>query len=110
MDIAWSSLPEVLPTISFDEMLECAAAADHTLFCYEGEGTEQIGTLLSRISPQKGASLSLVIGSEGGFSLSEAQRASASGFHMTGLGPRILRTETAPLFALACISCALELS
>ena len=35
--------------------------------------------------------------------------AAQKGFHMTGLGPRILRTETAPLFALACISCHFEL-
>ena len=31
------------------------------------------------------------------------------GFYMAGLGPRILRTETASGFALACISCMLEL-
>jgi 16S rRNA (uracil1498-N3)-methyltransferase len=42
--------------------------------------------------------------------LKEAQAAAEKGFHMTGLGPRILRTETAPLFALACISCHFELS
>ena len=55
-------------------------------------------------------SIALVIGSEGGFSLKEAGAAMENGFQLTGLGPRILRTETAPLFALACIACHFELS
>jgi 16S rRNA (uracil1498-N3)-methyltransferase len=58
---------------------------------------------------KKGSKLAIVIGSEGGFSLSEAERAAQNGFLMTGLGKRILRTETASGFALACISCVLEL-
>lgn len=103
-------LPEILPTVSFDEMLQHAAEADHVLFCYEGEGTVPIGVLLKQLAPQPGSTLALVIGSEGGFSVSEAERALACGFCMTGLGKRILRTETAPLFALACIACHCELS
>lgn len=104
------SLPTVSPTVSFEEMLRGAGQADCTLFCYEGEGTLPLGVLLSRNPPEKGQTLALVIGSEGGFSLKEAERAAAAGFLMTGLGPRILRTETAPIVALSCISCLLELS
>ena len=51
----------------------------------------------------------IVIGSEGGFSLSEAERAAQNGFLMTGLGKRILRTETAASFVLACLVYQLEL-
>ena len=102
-------LPEVAPTVSFAEMLESAAKADAVLFCFEGDGTCPIGALLTSLSLPKGAKIAIVIGSEGGFSQSEASAAAARGFHMTGLGPRILRTETAPLFALACISCHFEL-
>ena len=96
-------------TVSFDEMLRMAGAASQTLFCYEGEGTTPIGVLLAKGVPATGE-LALVIGSEGGFSIAEAQRARDAGFLMTGLGRRILRTETAPIFALACISCMLELA
>lgn len=103
-------LPEVAPTVSFDEMLCQAASADNVLFCYEGDGTLPIGCLLAQIAPREGRSLALVVGSEGGFSVAEAERARACGFAMTGLGKRILRTETAPLFALACIACYCELS
>lgn len=104
-----SMLPEVFPTISFSQMLEKAKSADLVLFCYEGEGVVPLGRLLAEKRPKKGSKLAIVIGSEGGFSLAEAACALENGFCMTGLGPRILRTETASGFALACISCMLEL-
>ena len=103
-------LPEVTPTVSFAEMLHLAGEADVTFFCYEGDGTLPIGTLLAKKEIPVNGSIALVIGSEGGFSLKEAGAAMENGFQLTGLGPRILRTETAPLFALACIACHFELS
>ena len=103
-------LPEVLPTVSFEKMLEAASEADTVLFCYEGDGTLPIGVILSKAELPRGGEIALVIGSEGGFSQREAASAAARGFRMTGLGPRILRTETAPTFALACLSYHLELS
>lgn len=103
-------LPEVLPTVSFDKMLSMAAEADRVLFCFEGDGTRPIGHILAECALEAGSELALVIGSEGGFSQKEAQEAAEAGFSMTGLGTRILRTETAPLFALACISYHFELS
>lgn len=45
--------------------------------------------------------VSLLIGPEGGLTLEELAAAEAAGFHAVGLGPRVLRTETAPLVALA---------
>ena len=102
-------LPEIVPTVSFARMLDAAAEADVVLFCYEGDGTVPIGSLLRAQDLKKGSKLAIVIGSEGGFSLAEAQKATEKGFLMTGLGKRILRTETASSFALACICCVLEL-
>ncbi len=103
-------VPEVTSTIAFSEMLCHAAEADLTLFCYEGEGTVSIGKLLQMPNIRAVGSIALVIGSEGGFSDKEANAAREKGFLMTGLGRRILRTETASGFALACISCVTELS
>jgi 16S rRNA (uracil1498-N3)-methyltransferase len=40
-------------------------------------------------------------GPEGGFTAAEEAAALAAGFVATGLGPRVLRAETAPLAALA---------
>ena len=102
-------VPEVRPTVGFEEMLRLAADADAVLFCYEGDGTVPVGKLLRAQNIQKGSRIAVVIGSEGGFSLTEAEKAAQNGFLMAGLGARILRTETASGFVLACICCMLEL-
>jgi 16S rRNA (uracil1498-N3)-methyltransferase len=54
--------------------------------------------LLSHARP---TSLAFLIGPEGGLSDGEIDQAKASGFHAARLGPRVLRTETAPVVALA---------
>lgn len=46
-------------------------------------------------------SVALLVGPEGGLSLEEINRAQAAGFQPWQLGPRVLRTETAPVAALA---------
>jgi len=55
---------------------------------------------LSARAPATGA-LTLLIGPEGGFSEAEYGRAEAAGLRAVGLGPRILRTETAAVAALS---------
>lgn len=45
-------------------------------------------------------SLAFLIGPEGGLSDAEVDAAKAAGFHAARLGPRVLRTETAPVVAL----------
>lgn len=46
-------------------------------------------------------SVALLIGPEGGLSDAEIQRAEQAGYEALRLGPRVLRTETAPLAAIA---------
>ena len=53
--------------------------------------------------------IAIFVGSEGGFSPDEAGAAADMGAAMTGLGKRILRTETASGFVLSCLIYALEL-
>ena len=107
-------VPKVNPTVSFSEMLEGASRCDICLFCYEGDGTRPLKDVLREkkaelSSPDREISVSLVIGSEGGFSLGEVERAKAAGLIPVGLGKRILRTETAPGFALGCLVYEFEL-
>jgi 16S rRNA (uracil1498-N3)-methyltransferase len=52
------------------------------------------------------ATILLLIGPEGGLSESEVGSAIAQGFLPLNLGPRILRTETAPLAAIAILQYA----
>ncbi len=100
-------LPEVLRTVSFDGMLERAKGNAVKLFCYEGDGTLPLGRVLAEqlVADGNGVypDVCVAIGSEGGFSLDEVARAKEVGFIPVGLGKRILRTETAPLFALSSI-------
>ena len=56
-------------------------------------------TPLKGVTPAAG--VILLIGAEGGLAPAEYQAAQASGFEPARLGPRILRTETAPVAALA---------
>lgn len=53
--------------------------------------------------PAPNAELSLLIGPEGGLAPEEREYAESRGFVPVRLGPRILRTETAPLAAIAAI-------
>jgi 16S rRNA (uracil1498-N3)-methyltransferase len=46
-------------------------------------------------------SLAFLIGPEGGLSEAEVDAAKTAGFHAARLGPRVLRTETAPVVALS---------
>lgn len=46
-------------------------------------------------------SVALLVGPEGGFCDAEIAAAKGAGFSALGLGPRVLRTETAPLAAIA---------
>ncbi len=52
--------------------------------------------------PERGG-VALLIGPEGGWSEDELALAQRSGFRPVRLGPRVLRTETAPLAALAIV-------
>lgn len=110
-------IPVVQPTVSYTEALGSASTADVVIFCYEGEETTPLPTVLQQASTVleiaekngKTPEIAIVIGSEGGFSPEEAAAAQDCGCTLTGLGKRILRTETASGFVLSCLVYALEL-
>ena len=94
-------LPTVNAPLAFSELCEAAKAHDVMLFCYEGEGTLSLKAALKDVSEPK--SIGIIVGSEGGFSQKEAQLLCEKGAVSVGLGKRILRCETAPLFALSAL-------
>lgn len=107
-------VPTVGAPLPYAQMLSDAAKASVGCFCYEGEGTMSLRTLLTEkhasLTPREDrVDISLVIGSEGGFSEREAAAAKDAGLTLCGLGRRILRCESASGFALACISYEFEL-
>ncbi len=100
-------IPTVELPVTFREALARARKAELALFCYEGDGTLSLKKVLEENSSL--TSISVMVGSEGGFSAEESEEARASGLIPVNLGPRILRCETAPIYALSAISYAKEL-
>ena len=104
-------LPAVDDETGFETMLRRAAGTELPLFCYEDEKTSMLGTVLADVK-SKGkvpASVAVVVGPEGGFSPEEARMAKDAGLIPVSLGRRILRTESAAAFVLACLSSEFEL-
>ena len=90
-------LPAVEMPVDIKALPAHLSGFDAVLFCYEKGGAP-----LSRLV--KGAKrIALITGAEGGFSEEEAAALIAAGASPVGLGPRILRCETAPLAALAAV-------
>lgn len=94
-------IPSVRPVTEFSKALEQAAQAGPVLFFSEGGGES-----LLALAPALSRSVSLFIGPEGGFSSEEVQQAKEKRARLATLGPRILRTETAPIAALAALMLA----
>ena len=92
-------IPSVDPMIDFQQALEQMKASPLALFFYENG--EQ--ALRSFLSEKHFTEASVLIGSEGGFEVSEALQAVNAGLVPLSLGSRILRCETAPLAAITAI-------
>ncbi|WP_308399393.1 RsmE family RNA methyltransferase [Weissella thailandensis] len=73
----------------------------------QGE-TGQLVQQLNTLRPDD--SISFLFGPEGGLSSQEVDTLVKQGFVPVGLGPRILRAETAPLYALSTLSYVIELN
>jgi len=88
-------IPDVRPTLGFLSWLAAPAETPRWMLV---PGTEPLAARPGAPSP-----LELVVGPEGGFSERERQLLEQQGCAGVSLGPRVLRTETAPLAALAAI-------
>ena len=98
-------LPDVaLPLPNFGAVCRSFDQYDLVLFCYECGGAP-LRQLLAEAKPADGQKLRLAIvtGAEGGFAAEEAEMAAKAGAKTVGLGPRILRCETAPLAVLSTV-------
>jgi 16S rRNA (uracil1498-N3)-methyltransferase len=90
-----TSIPEVRPTLGFVNWLAAPAETPRWVLA---PGAEPLAARPAAPSP-----LELVVGPEGGFSDRERGLLEDRGCVAVSLGPRILRTETAPIAALAAI-------
>lgn len=101
------SLVEIAELMNFKEAVLDASKSTVAIFCYEGEKTRSLKGILSDSGKVSG--ISVMIGAEGGFSKEEADYAENGGMKSVSLGNRILRTETASSFVLACLSYEYEM-
>jgi 16S rRNA (uracil1498-N3)-methyltransferase len=87
-------VPEVEPPAPLAERLALADTVELALCLWEGEA-EPLGAVLDRAAARSPRSIAVLVGPEGGLARAEAAAARQRGWHLAGLGPRILRTETA---------------
>jgi 16S rRNA (uracil1498-N3)-methyltransferase len=86
-------LPELSPLLSLSEFVSGAAGTRLLL--------SPTGTMSLDDVPRTAAGVTVLIGPEGGLTEAEQQTAVGAGFMPVRLGPRVLRTETAAIAALA---------
>lgn len=91
-------LPEVMPAITLPAWLEAQCSEQTLRLALLPQATQS-----SRELRFTGGSGTLVVGPEGGLGERDIAALTASGFSGLQLGPRILRTETAGLAALAAL-------
>ncbi len=94
-------IPQVSALMDFGDAVKEAAQSGEIILFFEGGGK----SILELVSRETG-NLSVFIGPEGGFEQTEVDLALQHGGKIGTLGPRILRTETAPIAALAAIMLA----
>ena len=93
-----NTMLDISDALSFEELLELSIPYDLKIVCWEKEAN----LLHQDIGVQKGTplkSIMVLLGPEGGFTDQEIETALLNGFFTAGLGPRILRAETATLVA-----------
>jgi 16S rRNA (uracil1498-N3)-methyltransferase len=91
-------IPKVRELISFEKAIEQMRSFDCSILCYENGGKP-----IKEILKEDVKSVSLFVGSEGGFSQQEVEIAIENRVEIASLGKRILRCETAPLVALTSV-------
>lgn len=95
-------IPEVTEPVSFSEAMRQIAVEVFAIMPWEEQQpSESIGKVLNANLGKK--EVAIFIGPEGGFSKSEAEAAKTRGVYHVSLGPRILRTETAGIVAVAIV-------
>lgn len=92
-------VPQVRPLAAFSD----AALARHDLLLIADEEEEAVSLKAILQSHRDALDIGLVVGPEGGLERGEVAALTAAGGRCVSLGPRILRTETAGMAALAMI-------
>ncbi len=93
-------IPAVERVMSFKDMIKSLSDDDLNILPYESEKDLSLKNILDNTDRKN---INIIIGPEGGFDESEVVLAKEKNVSIVTLGPRILRTETAPLAALSAV-------
>lgn len=104
-------VPEIQFPVTIKGLIDIGQSYKYKVIAYEEEAKHGEAAMLTKTFQQlqPGDSLLFVFGPEGGLTEAEVSLLGENGFISCGLGPRILRTETAPLYALSAVSYYFEL-
>ena len=94
-------VPVIEPYTGFADALRYADEYDLKMLLWEREFKAGLKGICSNVNLP--TSICVLVGPEGGFTENEIVMARAAGFITVGLGPRILRTETAAITIIAVI-------
>ncbi|MFS0861614.1 16S rRNA (uracil(1498)-N(3))-methyltransferase [Fredinandcohnia sp. 179-A 10B2 NHS] len=105
-------IPVIQQPLSLKELIAHSDLYDYKLIAYEEDAKRGEKSNLARVLSElkDGQSLLVIIGPEGGLSEKEVLMLQEEGFLSCSFGPRILRTETAPLYVLSAVSYHFELA
>lgn len=105
-----------IPTISYEKtitiLIESYTNMDYKVIAYENESNNTSNNNLSQLlnGDLYKKSVIAIFGSEGGLSEKEVSIFNENGYKSIGLGKRILRAETAPLYFISCLAYFSELN
>lgn len=95
------AIPDIRPAIQFEKLIDHLGEGYHLIFCDEAEHN---ANPILQLNAKKSSKTAVLIGPEGGFSDEERKTLEGkSNVTKLGLGPRILRADTAGVAALAII-------
>lgn len=103
-----NKLMKIYDPIKFNSLIEFSKGFDLCLFAYEESGRENNFSFKKYLKGNY-KNILVIVGPEGGFDITEVKKLEDAGFHSIGLGPRILRSETAPLYIMSAISYETEI-
>jgi 16S rRNA (uracil1498-N3)-methyltransferase len=98
-----ASLTKIFEPCAFDDILTQFSEFDSVVMPYENERENALSLELFDSSNGGLKSVALIIGSEGGFTQDEVEKAKNQGIKTVSLGKRILRADTASIVAAALV-------
>ncbi|MBI5047744.1 MAG: 16S rRNA (uracil(1498)-N(3))-methyltransferase [Deltaproteobacteria bacterium] len=98
-----ATIPQIQPYCNFADAIKATSSHEFKLLLWENEKANLLKEKIRAVKGLGVKNVSVMIGPEGGFALTEIEEAKEAGFISVGLGARVLRTETAAITMIGLI-------